>query len=160
MLIKKLLPSVAIGLSIVTGCLRAGPTLNEAKNGICLNLPLDIIARVSPLADKSNKDFQCRFEQLCNDNLPQAQEVFKNLCQDYESLAESMRIEDLAFCFYHFSSKNIPIPLNSDLHYYSIVEGLYSHGYIYCGITNKTVVTYIDELYVLNRNSTHYTTDE
>ncbi|MDR0392652.1 MAG: hypothetical protein LBH52_00240 [Puniceicoccales bacterium] len=151
MLIRKLLPSVAIGLSIITGCLYANPTLNESKDGICLNLPLDIIARVSPLANKSSKDFQRRFEQLCNDNLPQAQEVFKKLCQDYTSLAESMNIENLAFCFYHFNSKNISIPSDPGLHYDSIVEGLYSHGYIYCGITNKTVVTYMDELYILNR---------
>ncbi|MDR0647096.1 MAG: hypothetical protein LBF43_01520 [Puniceicoccales bacterium] len=148
---RKSLSFIAIGLSIVTGCLRANPTLNEAKNGIYLNFPLDIVARVSPLADKSNKDFQSTFRRLCDDNLPQAQEVFKKLCQDYTSLAESMNIENLAFCFYHFHAKNIPIPLSSDLHYDSIVEGLYSHGYIYCGITNKTVVTYVGELYVLNQ---------
>ncbi|MDR1254981.1 MAG: hypothetical protein LBJ78_03075 [Puniceicoccales bacterium] len=151
---RKLLSFTAIGLSVITGCLHASPTLDKTKSSICLNLPLDIIARVSPLADKSSKDFQRDFEQLCTDNLPQAQELFKKLCQDYTSLAESMSIENLAFCFYYFSSKNIPIPLIPDIHYDSIVEGLYSHGYIYCGITNKTVVTYIDELYVLNQGTT------
>ncbi|MDR2396843.1 MAG: hypothetical protein LBD69_03255 [Puniceicoccales bacterium] len=145
-----MLSSIAIGLSLVTGCLRANPTLNEASNGICLNLPLDIIARISPLADKSDKSFQHGFEQRCNTNLPEAQGLFTTLCQHYAS-GTLEKVEELAFCFYCFHSKNIPIPLNPELHYDSIVEGLYSHGYIYCGITNKTVVDYTDELYALNQ---------
>ncbi|MDR0755762.1 MAG: hypothetical protein LBE99_02535 [Puniceicoccales bacterium] len=154
---RKLLSFIAIGLGVITGCLRANPTLNEAKNGIFLNLPLDIMARISPLADKSDKSFQHDFEQRCNTNLPEAQGLFTKLCQDYKSgILE--KIEDLAFCFYHLHSKNVPIPLIPDLHYDSIVEGLYSHGYIYCGIANKAVVDYIDELYALNQRPS--STDE
>ncbi|MDR2769365.1 MAG: hypothetical protein LBB19_02295 [Puniceicoccales bacterium] len=147
---RKLLSSIAIGASIVTGYLRANPTLNETRDGIHLNLPLDIVARIAPLADQSDKNFQRDFEQRCDTDLPGAQDLFIGLCRDY-ALGQPMKIEELAFCFYYFHSKNIPIPLIHDLHYDSIVEGLYSHGYIYCGITNKTVVDYVDELYVLRK---------